>query len=150
MKPIFFTKEGYEDKKKDQVMLFEKRKQTVEALKKAREMGDLSENGYYKAAKMELGAIDRRLRHLKALIQYGKVIRATQKTTVEIGSKVIIASEGKDVEYTIVGGYESDPSLGKISHVAPLGKALIGKKVSETFAITTPKGMYSYTLLRIL
>src|SRR5258708_14698218 len=62
MNQIRFTKQGYEKLKRDYEELLKSRPAAVDDLKKARDMGDLSENGYYKASKSKLSFIDARLR----------------------------------------------------------------------------------------
>ena len=71
--PIPFTKAGYEKVKQDIEYYSTKRKKAVINLKTAREMGDLSENAAYKAARFELGNIDRQLRNLNYLLRFGVV-----------------------------------------------------------------------------
>ena len=74
MKIITFTKEGLENCRKELEDLISKRPIVVKALSNARDMGDLSENGLYKAAKQELVDLDRNIRNLKYLIKHGKVL----------------------------------------------------------------------------
>ena len=147
MKPIVFTKQGYEDIQQEQIALVEKRRYAVEQVQKARAMGDLSENGFYKAAKFELGNIDRRLRQLKELIKCGKVVQTTQKEIVDVGSTVTISDGKEEKTFVVVGGYESDPSLGKISHISPIGKAIMGKRKGESVTVTIPSGAQTYKIL---
>lgn len=149
MKVILFTQEGYDNLKTEQQQLTEKRKETVEHLKKAREMGDLSENGYYKAAKFELGQIDRRIRKVTELIRYGKVAQTNQKDIVAVGSIVTITDGNETRKWAIVGGYESNPAENKLSNVSPIGKALLGKKVGGVVIINTPGGKSTYTITEI-
>lgn len=148
MNKITFTKVGYENLKKEYQELLNSRKPAVEDLKKAREMGDLSENGYYKAARMKLSSIDYNLRRLKYLIKSATVVEK-QKEFIDVESKVILESNGKKIEYLIVGGYESNPLEGKISHLSPLGKQLIGKKAGQEVVVTTPSGKMSYKIVKI-
>ena len=149
IRPLF-TKKGFEDIKKEKEDLLIKRKHVVSELKRAREMGDLSENGFYKAAKFELGNVDRRLRQLTYFITQGKVMESSSLETIGIDCKIIVEQNGKEQSFHMVGGYESDTSLGKISHLSPLGKSLMGKKVSETIEILTPSGeKISYTIKKI-
>ena len=146
---IPFTKEGYENLKKEYQKLADSRKPAVEDLKKAREMGDLSENGYYKAARAKLSSIDYNLRRLGYLIKDAIVVETKKKDTIDIGSKVTLEIDNKTVEYNIVGGYESNPKIGKISHLSPLGKALISKKTNEEIEITTPSGKIKYKIVKV-
>lgn len=135
MKQYHFTKEGFENLKKEQVDLKEARKHAVFDLKKAREMGDLSENGYYKAAKMKLGQIDHRLFRIAVFLRYGKVIEKKDSSTVQLGSTVTLFDGKETVTYQIVGSEEADPGKGRVSNISPLGKALIGRKRGDTFAV---------------
>lgn len=149
MKRVLFTKQGYEELKKEHEELGSKRKVAVKTLTRAREMGDLSENGLYKAARFELSSIDHRLRQTDRLLKQAKIAQSTQSGTVQIGYLVTISDGKKEQEYHIVGEYESNPLEGKLSHVSPIGKALMGKKKSEKIQITLPKGVFTYTIVKI-
>ena len=88
---ILFTKEGYEQLKKDLKEAEEKRPEAVKTLARARSLGDLSENGFYKGARFELNDLDRKIRHLRHLIKEGEVIRIpTDNKTVQLGHRVIL------------------------------------------------------------
>ena len=144
-----FTKSGLDNLKKEYQDLIIQRKAAVLDLTKARELGDLSENGYYKASKAKLGHIDSRLRRIKYDIGRADVIEAKGTDHVEIGTRVTVESLGKAMEYDIVGGYETSPIEGKISNISPLGKALLGKKVGEKVSIHAPKGEITFTIVAI-
>lgn len=146
---IPFTKSGYENLLIEKKKLLAQRPEAVDHLKKAREMGDLSENGYYKASRAQLSFLDARLRRLERLIKLGTVVENVQSDSVQIGSVVTITNGTKEFEYTIVGGYESDPSKKTISHISPIGRALIGKKVNDKVLVHAPSGDVTYTILRI-
>lgn len=148
MNNIFFTKQGLEKVKREHEELVLKRKDAVFTLKRAREMGDLSENGLYKAAKFELGNIDRTLRRLSHFINKG-IIATTPKGKIGIGSKVTIIEGGKKKEFSIVGDFEANPSENKISSNSPLGKALMNMKEKDIFEIKTPAGKKSYKILKV-
>ena len=77
-----FTKEGFEKLKIDLKVAEEKRPETVATLSKARAMGDLSENGFYKSAKFELNDLDRKIRHLRHLITSAKIIQKSKSNEV--------------------------------------------------------------------
>lgn len=146
---IPFTKEGYQKVLDEKAKLLGERPEAVEHLRKAREMGDLSENGYYKAARARLSFVDAQLRRLERLRRWGVVVESSGSGNVEIGSHVKI-SEGKKVyEYTVVGGYESDPSQKTISHISPLGKALMGKRQGDEVTVVAPARTAVYTVLEI-
>jgi transcription elongation factor GreA len=144
-----FTKAGYEALQKEQAELLAKRPEAVEDLRKAREMGDLSENGYYKAARAKLSEIDSRLRHLKHLLHFGKIIEPQSGDRVTFGSKVTINDGRQDRTFTIVGKEESDPMQGKLSEASPIGKALMGKKAGDTVEVDIPAGKVTYKIVKI-
>lgn len=148
-KTIQFTKEGYENLKKEYQKILESRVGAIKALSQAREMGDLSENGFYKAAKGKVLSINSSLRRLDRLIKSAKVVDNLQKEFVGIGSQVIV-SEGETTRgFNIVGPFEAEPSKNKISDISPIGKALIGKRVGESVKVNTPKGEVIYKILKI-
>lgn len=146
---ILFTQKGYEDLLSEEKTLKAERPAVVEDLSRARAMGDLSENGYYKSARFKLFQVDRRLRELSHLIRYAKVREKTFSDTIDIDSRVTLTGETGEKVYTIVGGYESNPSLGKLSHMSPLGKMLMGKKKGEKVTIVAPRGTQSYVIEKI-
>ena len=118
-------------------------------LRTAREMGDLSENAAYKVARQELSAIDARLRRLEYIIRLSTVVSNKGGDTVGFGNKVRIKGVEGEMEYCLVGGYESDPSKGKISHHSPIGQALLGKRAGDKISVTTPKGIVSYEIIAV-
>lgn len=149
-KTIPFTKKGYDELLIRRKKLLDQRPSAVLELKRAREMGDLSENGAYKGARAKLSQIDRDLRFVENLIKYGHIVENKNKDTIDIGSTVRIKTEQAVVEYTIVGGFESNPLEGTISHSSPIGKSLIGKKIGERITVLIPKGTVVYTILEII
>jgi transcription elongation factor GreA len=147
--PIPFTQEGYDNIVKEQDQLLIDRVDAIGHLQKSRELGDLKENGYYQASRQKVNAIDARLRRIKFLLRYGVIKEASQSEIVEIGSTVVLKLDGKEFSYQIVGGEESNPSEGRISHKSPLGKALIGKKVGQDAVLDVPAGKIVYSLQKI-
>lgn len=149
MKQIRFTKKGFEAIKKEHTDLLEERPAAVLDLKKAREMGDLSENGYYKAAKWKLSEIDRNLRRLLINIKSAVISDNSGKKIVGIGSSVRLSDGKNEFVYEIVGDLEADPKLKKISLLSPIGQALENKKTRDTVEIETPSGKIKYKILKI-
>lgn len=147
--PILFTPAGFEKVQKEQVELLEKRKTAVKNLQTAREMGDLSENGAYKAARFELTSLDRRLRELARFIRFGKIVQSQNNGVVDIGSTVTIFDGKNRNEYSIVGGYESNPMQKKLSHISPVGRALLGKRKGDSVTVQIPTGTVIYTIEKV-
>jgi transcription elongation factor GreA len=148
-KRIPFTKQGYQEVLDEKAKLLSERPDAVEHLNKARSMGDLSENGYYHAAKSRLRGIDSRLRHLEILVRLGKIVEASTDGAVHFGNTVVITDGTKHYEYTVVGGYESDPAKKTVSHISPIGKALMNKKIGDVITVHAPNGSKQFTVTSI-
>lgn len=149
MKQILFTQEGHSKLQEEQKELQASRPAAVADLKKAREMGDLSENGYYRGAKAKLSSIDHRLRQIEHILKNAVVMGALGSEVVQIGSTVTISDGNVEKVFSLVGEYEADPLAGKISHKSPIGMSLLGKKIDEAIVVSTPKGQKSYTIVKI-
>ena len=148
-KRIPFTKDGYQKILDEKAKLLAERPEAVEHLHKAREMGDLSENGYYKASRAKLSSIDANLRRIERLVRLGKVVESTDNDTIGFGNTVTISDGIKTYEYTVVGGYESDPTNKTVSHMSPLGKALMNKRVGDDISVQAPSGIKRYNVQSI-
>jgi transcription elongation factor GreA len=149
MNLIVFTKEGLEKVRREYDDLKAQRPDAVGHLKRARELGDLSENGYYKASRAKLSFIDSRLRHLKHLLDNAKIVEASASDTVEVGKSVTVSDGKNERTFQMVGGFESNPLDGKISHQSPLGKALMGARVGETRVFESPNGQRKFKVIKI-
>lgn len=135
-KPIPFTAAGLAKLPAELEKLQKYREEVLVRLQRAREMGDLSENGAYKTARFELSDTDRNIRRLQHLLKYGVVVAAPADGSIGVGSRVTLVKEdGGTVSYEIVGTYEADPLQGKISLESPMGVALVGKKAGETVTV---------------
>lgn len=55
----------------------------------------------------------------------------------------------KHIKYKIVGSYESDPSNGKISHISPIGKTIMGKRKGDTVKVSTPQGSSAFRIINV-
>ncbi|MBI3573740.1 transcription elongation factor GreA [Candidatus Kaiserbacteria bacterium] len=127
------------------------RKEIAESLEYARSLGDLSENAEYQAARELQAATEERIRRLEHIVKSAIIVSEKKKDTVGFGSKVTIRKKGDKGEhsYTIVGSEEADMREHKISHLSPLGDAMLGKKKGDTFTFSTPSGRQEYTIIVI-
>ena len=151
-KKVYITREGLEELKREHVDLVKvKRPEVVDRVAKAREMGDLSENSEYHAAKENLALIDGRTEELAEIIKMAEIIADPGKggKTVKIGSQVTVKINGKKEVFTLVGEWEADPHQKKISHESPLGKALMGKVLNEKIEVEAPAGKIIYHVVEI-
>ncbi len=147
---VLLTKEGLDQLKKEYDELVQtKRPTAVARLADARDLGDLSENSEYAAAKQDLAFIDGRIAELEEILHSAKVVTTHAKSHVDVGCKVTIHINGKKDIFHIVGEWEADPKQKKISHESPLGKALMGKKVGEAIEVEAPAGKIHYKILSI-
>jgi len=149
MNRIRFTKDGLAKLQADYDELLAQRPGAVEDLKKARELGDLKENGYYHASRRKLSFIDSQIRQFGRQLKLAKVVDDAPKNIVAIGNTVYITDGEKELTYHIVGDFEANPSEKKISLFSPLGKALANKMVGDTVTVMLPKGEKVYTITTI-
>lgn len=149
--PTILTKEGFLKLQKELDDLKKiKREEAVIRVAKARDMGDLSENAEYTAARDELAFIDGRIAELEDLMVTVKVAdNHGKKGLVSLGCKVTVHINGKKEIFMVVGEWEANPMEKKISHESPLGKALLGKKVGEKVEVDAPAGMIVYKIIEI-
>ena len=146
---ISFTKEGFENLKKDYQKLLDARPEAVKNLKEARDMGDLSENSLYRGCRARLSSIDSNLRRLNGLIKLADVVEKAPAGIVGIGSKVRVNDGSKEETFHIVGRFEADPKNHKISVISPVGQALICKRVGDSVTVNTPKGKITYKVIEL-
>lgn len=148
---VYVSKEGLEKFKQELDDLVNvKRKEIIERIERAKELGDLSENAEYAAAKDEQAFTEGRILELQDMITRAEIINGSGKVDlVRVGSKVKVRTDGTEVEYEIVGVAEADPVAGKISNESPLGRSFLGRRVGDKIQIQIPKGTVVYTILEI-
>jgi len=150
---IYLTKQG---KEKLLVELEDlegpQRTEIAARLKSAIEMGDLSENADYHKAKEDQGFLEGKILEIKYILDFALIVEENAKgqDKVRVGCNVTVQEEDFPPEtYFLVGSKEADPTENKISHVSPIGKALLDKAVGEVVEIKTPGGKYSLKILEI-
>ncbi|MDO8335350.1 MAG: transcription elongation factor GreA [Candidatus Saccharibacteria bacterium] len=143
------TTEGRKDLETELAELKASRGAIAEKIAAARELGDLSENADYDAARDEQGQAETRIAEIEDILLNAEIIAPKKGSTVVVGSKIELKVNSKKVSYQLVGPVEADPANGKISDQSPIGKALLGKKAGESVEITTPKGKTKYVIEKI-
>lgn len=146
---ISLTAEGYSNLKSDYEKLLTDRPDAVWHLTKSREMGDLRENGYYKASRAKLSFIDSRIMYLKGVLKNASIVKPNTNDYIGFANTVRLHTKTQTLEYQIVSKFEANPTEGKISDVSPIGKALLGKRVGESIEISVPNGRMKYTVEKI-
>lgn len=144
--------EGYERITAELKALREERPRIVDAIEEARAHGDLSENAEYHAAKERQGQVEASIADLEDKVSRAQIIDPATLS----GDKVIFGAtvtllddDDKPVRYQIVGPYEADAKVGRISYASPLGRALIGRRVADEVEVTVPAGDRSYVVEKI-
>ena len=142
MEPI--TAQGLEDLKAELARLEgEERRKVAERILRARELGDLSENAEYHAAKDDQAHLETRILKLKERLRHARVVETpVGADVVHFGSTVTFVDEGsgKEQTFTIVGTTEQDLKNGKLSAESPIAQALMGAKEGDVVQVQTPGG----------
>lgn len=144
------TKQGYTDIVKELEGLKSQRPKVLEDIRRAAADKDFRENAPLHAAREQLGHIDGRIQELTAIVKSANIIGGAGAGSGKVspGDTVRMAeiSSGQIAEYTIVGPKEVDPAQGKISHISPIGKAVIDKAQGDTVEVVTPSGSRCYRI----
>lgn len=117
---------------------------------RARELGDLSENAEYKAAKERQSYLEGRKAQLQQRLAALSLVNLDKIPTdcAAYGSRVVLYEyeTDKEVEYRLVSAEESDLSKGDISITSPIGRSIVGKQPGDEIEIVTPSGKKEYEL----
>ena len=131
----------------------ELKEEIPKALKTAADMGDLSENAEYQAAKERQSYLQARLAHLRERLAKLSMINLSKVPTdkVSYGSKVVLLDldTDKEVTYKLVSSEESNVKEGLISTASPIGKSLMGRKEGDEVQIRTPGGLKNYEIVQL-
>ena len=125
----------------------------IAAISEARAHGDLKENAEYHAAKEKQSFIEGRILELEAVVSRAEIIDIASFSGdhIKFGATVTMIDEDTEekITYQIVGDYEADIKRNLISTSAPIGRALIGKKIGTSVEVITPKGTRFYEVLTV-
>lgn len=150
MKKLFhLTQAGIDELKSELEVLKVRRVETAEAIKTARELGDLAENAEYQSARQEQERNDSRIEEIEHILANVEVIKSKGSKQVGLGSTVTLKGGKKDLVLQVVGTIEADPLASKISDESPIGKALLGKKEGDDVEIKTPSDTTVYKIATI-
>lgn len=123
----------------------------AEKIERAREMGDLKENGDYHAAKDEQGHMEGRIRQLEAILEDAEIVAPAPAGIVGLGAIVTVLYDGEsDAERYLIGHLEerpTDTSMNVMSPSSPLGSALLGAKKGATVTYEAPNGRLKVKVL---
>jgi transcription elongation factor GreA len=120
-----------------------KRREATEAIKRAREFGDLAENFEYHAAKNEQGLLERRIKILQDRLHHAVTVEHETDDHVGVGSIVEVEdADGETMEVTI-------SAVGGVSPDSPLGSALIGAATGDVVDVEAPSGSWKARIVGI-
>jgi transcription elongation factor GreA len=144
------TQSGVDELKAERERLLDSRFGIAEAIKTAREFGDLSENAEYQSARQDQDKHEARLSEIETILRNVTIIKKPKgDSKVQLGSKVILKNSGKTKEFQVVGTVEADPLAGKISDESPLGKAVLGRQEGDSVEIKTVNETTQYVIVDI-
>jgi transcription elongation factor GreA len=127
-----------------------RRMEVADRLKRAKELGDLSENSEYMEARDEQQFVETHISELEDIIKNSQIITMTHGTkAVQIGTTFEAERGGKSFKFTVVGADEAKPASGLISNESPIGKAFLGRKIGDVVTIKAPVGDQKYTIASI-
>ena len=129
------------------------RPQVIEAVRLAREEGDLRENAEYHGTKEKQAILEAKIRHLETQLANAEVIDTGTLAgdRVIFGATVQVRETENDEEkaFRLVGADEANPQKGWISIQSPVGRALVGKQIGDTVEVRVPRGILSYEIVSI-
>ncbi len=129
------------------------RKETIAAVKSAREYGDLSENFEYHAAKKDKNKNESRIRYLERMLKNATVISEESKEDeVGLNKKITLYFEDDDCneDYILVTSILGNSLENRISIESPMGKAILGHKIGDRIFIEISKGNGYYVVIKAI
>jgi transcription elongation factor GreA len=148
------SREGYEKKKADLDRM--QNVEMIEVAKRiaaARDLGDLSENAEYHAAREDQGMLQARVDALKDQLSRAYIIDKSTlpNDAVVFGSRVKVKDLdlGEDEEFILVGPGEEDYNNNRILTSSPIGQGLLGKKIGDVAEIQVPMGTLRFKVVEI-
>lgn len=149
-KQFRLTQSGVDELKSELSALIAKRAEIADAIKTARELGDLAENAEYQSARADQERSESRIAEIENILQNVDIIsKPKTDNKVGLGSTVALRNDGRTKTFQVVGTVEADPLSGKISDESPLGQALLGKKLGDSVEIQTPAETTVYKVIEI-
>lgn len=131
-----------------------RRREVSEQMKIAIDHGDLSENAEYDEARNAYLKLEKQIDETASLIARARVIGDNEISTESVGVGSLVQIEDVEngsnkQEFRLVGPTESNPENGKISHLCPIGMALMNSKLGDDVSVKTPGGIKKYKVIAI-
>ncbi len=134
--------------------LKKERPAVIQAIKEAREEGDLSENAGYDAARERQGMLESRITYLESRMHNFNVLNLDELSPNTVAYSATVTMEdvdsGEIKEYTLLGPDEMDYACkGSISVFSPVARALLGREEGDEVAVDAPRGRITYEIIKI-
>ena len=130
-----------------------KRPEIVEALRRARGFGDLSENFEYHAARRDQGILNGKIAELERMLEIARIVPDGSAGGELAGLGSVVKVKDLDMEdeweYALVDPVQADPVNDRISAQSPVGQALMGTRVGDIVEVEIPAGRAKYEILDI-
>lgn len=153
MESIPISVQGFEKIKLELDKLKAERPEVIQAIKEAREEGDLRENGGYEAARDRQGMLEARINYIESRMHRFNVIdlKTLDGEKVTFGATVEIEDldSGERKRFTLLGPDEADFNNGTISVLSPVARALLGKYEGDEVLVEAPKGQINYEIVSV-
>lgn len=153
MSSIPISIEGFARVKQELENLEAMRPEIIQAIKEAREEGDLRENAGYDAARERQGMLEAKISYIKSRIAEFNVIDLNTMDGKKVCYGATVRIENIDTgemrEYTLLGPDETQYVDGSISVFSPVAKALLGKEAGDEAVVVAPKGKIEYEIISI-
>lgn len=150
---IPISTEGFKKIEEELKTLKSERPAIIQAIKEAREEGDLKENAGYDAARERQGMAEARIKYIESRMGIFQVIDLDTLSSDKVifGSTVVVVDADTDDKktYTLLGPDEANFDNGSISIQSPVGLALLGKEVGDEVSVDIPRGRVHYEILSI-
>jgi transcription elongation factor GreA len=141
---------GYKKLEDELARLKSERPAIIQAIKEAREEGDLRENAGYEAARERQGMAEARINYIESRLALYQVINldALSGDKVMFGATVNVedVDSGESRSFTILGPDEAEPGKGSISFLSPVAQALLGREEGDEVTVDIPRGRVTYEI----
>lgn len=150
---IVLTRQRYAELEAELITLEHQRGEAIEEIRRAAADKDFRENVPLEAARERRGHLEGRIRELEEVLKSASIIDEQEKTAYKAGVGNIVVLQdlesGEEINYTLVDPREVNPSMGKISSVSPIGKAIVGRGEGDMVEIDVPAGKLRYQIKQI-
>lgn len=131
-----------------------RRREVSDQMKRAVDHGDVSDNAEYDEARNAYFQLEKLIDQTASMIARARVVDDAEVSTEVVGIGSLVQVEdiengGVTQEFRLVGPTESNPDEGKISHLCPIGMALIDAKRGDVVSVKTPGGTRKYRVTAI-